>query len=170
MASENISREDLHVIPAIIGGKDLHLPSTFDVMCPSTGEIIHRSSSASEGDARLAVDAAHAALVDWKTTTISQRRNILLRAADIFNKRATELANYLINETGATEAWAGGFNVPVTVELLRDVAGRLTSMTGIIPQTQERSMSALVYKEPYGVILGIAPWYDTILTAGRTRA
>ena len=63
----------------------------------------------------------------------------------------------MIAETGAAEAWAS-FDTTLAVEILRDVAGRISSIAGTIPQTASEGTSALVYKEPYGVILAIAPW------------
>lgn len=63
----------------------------------------------------------------------------------------------MMAETGAAEAWAS-FDTGLAVEILKDVAGRISSISGSIPQTATEGTSALVYKEPYGVILAIAPW------------
>lgn len=73
-------------------------------------------------------------------------------------ERSEELASYMTRETGAPDMIAGGFNLPVTVEMLRDIAGRVTGLMGSIPATQEDGTGAFVFKEPYGVIYGIAPW------------
>lgn len=43
--------------------------------------------------------------------------------------------------------------------MLRDVAGRTTGVMGAIPETSVEGTGAFVFKEPYGVVLGIAPWY-----------
>lgn len=72
--------------------------------------------------------------------------------------RAQELGEYMKEETGALDAFAGGFNVPLTIENIRDVAGRISSINGAIPQTATPGQGAFVFKEPWGVILGIAPW------------
>lgn len=60
-------------------------------------------------------------------------------------------------ETGAGPDFAS-FDHGLASDLLRDIAGRISSITGTIPQTSREDVSALVYKEPYGVILAIAPW------------
>jgi acyl-CoA reductase-like NAD-dependent aldehyde dehydrogenase len=83
-------------------------------------------------------------------------RKILLKAADIMESRIDELAGYQMEETGAPDFIVKSFNLPTTVEMFRDVAGRIGSIVGMIPQTQDGG--ALVFKESYGVILGIAPW------------
>jgi acyl-CoA reductase-like NAD-dependent aldehyde dehydrogenase len=71
--------------------------------------------------------------------------------------RREELIKYCTEETGATTVWAS-FNLNLAVDILRDVAGRISSITGVISATAQAGVSALVYKEPYGVILAIAPW------------
>jgi len=80
-----------------------------------------------------------------------------LKAADILDSKPDELRKHMVNETGASLGWAA-FNLGLASELLRDIAGRISSIQGTIPQTAKEGVSALVYKEPYGVILAIAPW------------
>lgn len=49
--------------------------------------------------------------------------------------------------------------MPLSVELLRDVVGRISSvLDGAVPVTAQEDRSAMVLKEPYGVIMGIIPW------------
>lgn len=62
-----------------------------------------------------------------------------------------------MDETGASASWAE-FDLGLAPEILRDVAGRLTSIAGAIPQTSREGVTALVFKEPYGTVLAIAPW------------
>lgn len=71
--------------------------------------------------------------------------------------RQDELTKAMVEETGATPAWAA-FNLGLAKEILVDVAGRTSSVLGTIPQTADEGVSALIFKEPYGVILAIAPW------------
>lgn len=61
-------------------------------------------------------------------------------------------------ETGSAKSYSAGFNVPASVEQLRDVAGRIITSTGYLPVCGEEGKSAMIVKEPYGVIFGIAPW------------
>lgn len=81
-----------------------------------------------------------------------------MKAADIIDARAAELGDYMKLETGATSPFADGLNIPKCADVLRDVAGRLTSIQGTIPSCEQEGTSALIVKEPYGVVLAIAPW------------
>lgn len=83
--------------------------------------------------------------------------------------RKESLIKLCVDETGATPAWAD-FNVTLAVEILKDVAGRLSSIVGTIPTTSQEGVSALVYKEPYGVILAIAPWNAPFILGVRSIA
>ena len=145
-------------VPIWIAGKEVTTSLTFPVNSPATSEIIYHSSSASVTDAISAVEAASAAFPSWSKTKPIFRRNILLRAADLLEQRLNEAAQYQVEETGISEAISKGFMVPTAVEMLRDTAGRISGIMGAIPVAQGDGTGALVWKEPFGVNLGIAPW------------
>ncbi|KUL82297.1 hypothetical protein ZTR_10145 [Talaromyces verruculosus] len=144
-------------IPLIIDNEEVETQRTFDVKNPKLQTIIHTSSSASVEDAIRAVESAQRAFEPWSETKFSIRRDILLRAADIFVKRKEELIRYQLDATDADEEFSE-FTFDLAVGLLRDIAGRLTSIEGSVPSLADNVSSGIVYKEPYGVILGIAPW------------
>ncbi|GKZ51965.1 hypothetical protein AbraIFM66951_008864 [Aspergillus brasiliensis] len=144
-------------VPLIINGADIITELTFDVTNPRTGQT-WKSSAASPADAVKAVESAQAAFSTWSKTKPAVRRDILLRAAELFKERDAELRQYQIEETGADEKFVDWI-LPLTVEQLKDVAGRVTStVQGSVPICLEEGRSAIIFKEPYGVILGIAPW------------
>ncbi len=147
-----------HVVPLLINGKEIINETTFDVVSPVSGKLIWKSSSVSKQQAIEAVEAAQAAFPAWSKTKPSFRRDILLKASDILNSRGEELSEYMDIETGSPEGVSKYFNVPSSVEQLRDVAGRIITVTGNVLVPAEEGKSALMYKEPYGVVFGIAPW------------
>lgn len=146
-----------YTVPFIINGDEYRPEKTFDVIAPETGKLSHRCGSASVDDARKAVDAAAAAFPAWRHTTPSVRRDIFLRAADIMLRRKDELVGYVLSETGATESWAS-FNVTASVEFIRDVAGRISGIESSFIPTRDANVNCIVMREPYGVVLSIAPW------------
>jgi acyl-CoA reductase-like NAD-dependent aldehyde dehydrogenase len=146
-------------VPLLINGQEIHTDKTFDVINPSTGEVLHKSSAASVADAIKAVEAAQKAFPKWRDTPPAAKRDLFLKAAEIIERRAEELGKYMIEETGSGEFWATNFNVPLAADGLKDIAGRISGIQGSMPNLSDPGKSALVFKEPYGVILGIAPWY-----------
>lgn len=146
-----------YTVPLQINGAEIITDTTFDVIDPGTESTIWKSSSASIEDARTAADAAQAAFPAWAEKKPSVRRDIILKAADIVEKRTDELVEYLKLETAATDRFAH-LNVTSTVAQLRQVASSTAAEAGYVPFCEE-GRSAMVMKEPYGVVLGIAPWY-----------
>ncbi|KAH6669255.1 putative salicylaldehyde dehydrogenase [Halenospora varia] len=155
--------------PLIINNKPHKTDATFPVYSPATGEHLHNFSSASIADADSAIDAATKALPAWGSLPPNKKRDIFLKAADLMDKRQEELGKHSSTETGAGAAWAS-FDLGLSSEILRDVAGRISSIAGSIPQTGREGVSALVYKEPYGVILAIAPWNAPYILGVRSIA
>lgn len=144
-------------VPLWIAGSELTTTTTFNVISPQTGEKLWTSYGVTPKEATKAVEAAQTALKTWRKTRPAEIRKILLKAADIFEQRSEELISYAQQETGALQNFMQ-FNISTTVENFRDAAGRAGSILGAIPRTQTPGQAALVFKEPYGVNFGIAPW------------
>lgn len=131
-------------------------PHTIEVQSPKSQQKVWQAAAVTEKEAIEAVESSQRAFKSWRKTKPQEIRKIFLKAADIMESRIEELTEYQSQETGAPEVISRDFNLPCTIELLRDIAGRVPTITGSIPVTS--SGGALVFKEPYGVILGIAPW------------
>lgn len=149
----------LDIVPFIINGKDVTSTTTFPVTSPLNAKKLWDGSAASLSDAHGAVEAAQAAFASWSQTKPSFRRDILFRAADIFLSRKEELFTYQSQETGAGRQFME-INLNATVQILRDIGGRIeAAVEGSVPTTAEEGSHAIIVKEPYGVVLAIAPWY-----------
>lgn len=148
------------IVPLVINGQDYYPDKTFDVKSPSTGKITHKCGAASVADASRAVDVAAEALKTWRKTTPQERQDIFLKVAEIMQSRREELVTYMSDETGAAQGWSE-FNINTTIGIFKDVAGRIATLEGSFPATMNPSRSAIVMREPYGVVLSIAPWYGS---------
>lgn len=146
-----------YTVPFLINGKEVHAQKSFDVVSPATGKVVHKCGAATETEVKAAVDAASTAFKSWKNATVKTRRDILFKAAEVMERRKDELIGYMVDETGCPAGW-GAFNLKVAQDLIIDVAGRLVTLEGSFPATEDAEMGALVLREPYGVVLAIAPW------------
>ena len=144
-------------VPFFINGKEVRPERSFQVVSPATGKVVHKSGSASAADVRAATDAAANAFKTWRKSLPKQRRDIFLKAAEVMERRKDELAQYMMSETGASRQWAD-FNVNTARELILDVAGRVATIEGSLPTAADPNTGAMILKEPFGVILAIAPW------------
>jgi acyl-CoA reductase-like NAD-dependent aldehyde dehydrogenase len=144
-------------VPFFINGKEVLPERKFNVVSPASGKVVHESGSAAEEHVRAAIDTAAEAFKTWRKTLPKARRDILLKAAEVMERRKEELSGYMMSETGCPRQWAE-FNVTAARELILDVAGRLAGLDGSMPTTADANTGAMILREPFGVILAIAPW------------
>ena len=149
-------QSEMQKVPLIIGGKDVFGQETFNVYNP-TGGRLWEASGASVADVNRAVAAAEAALPAWAKSKPARRRDIFLKAAEILDSRRAKCAELQKQETGAEFAFADWI-LKLTVDNLKEVAGKCSAVSGLIPASGDEGRAALVLKQPYGVIVGIAPW------------
>ena len=72
-------------------------------------------------------------------------------------------------ETGSTAMWAG-FNCMLAAGMLREAAAMTTQISGeIIPSNVPGSL-AMGYRQPVGVVVGIAPWNAPVILGVRAIA
>ncbi|KAL1958968.1 hypothetical protein VTO42DRAFT_3521 [Malbranchea cinnamomea] len=157
------------VVPLIIDGQDVHTTTTFDITNPVTGNVLHQSSSASVQDATDAAASAQKAFRVWSKLKPAARRDYLLEAARIMESRREELIAYQQEETGAARPFIE-VTTDLGIELLKDFAGRIKSIEGSVPTLMEDGRYGIVTKEPYGVILSIAPWNAPVILGIRAIA
>jgi acyl-CoA reductase-like NAD-dependent aldehyde dehydrogenase len=148
----------LYNVPLIIDGREETGESTFEVISPYTNQVCWTAASATPADAVRAVVSAQKAFPAWANTKPTRRRDILLKAADILESRLEENGKFMQTEMGADVPSSTGFIVPLAISMLRDIASRITAICGSVPVVETDGQSAIIYREPMGVILGIVPW------------
>ena len=146
-----------YTIPFIIDGEERFAKETYEVKSPETGEVVTLCGAATVSDANAAVEAAAAAAASWRDTSNSTRRDIFLRAADIMDKKREELGRYLEEETGQPHGWSE-FNLNNGIDMVKDAAGRISTLGGYVPRPANPETNAMIWQEPYGVVFAIAPW------------
>jgi benzaldehyde dehydrogenase (NAD) len=143
--------------------------ATFERRNPLDGTVATRAPAASIDDAVMAVEAAAEAFKTWSETGPSERRTLLLKAAEKLEAKTPEFIQAVTAETGGSAMWAG-FNVFLAAGMLREAASLTTQISGeIIPSDVPGSL-AMGIRQPAGVVLGIAPWNAPIILAVRAIA
>jgi aldehyde dehydrogenase (NAD+) len=125
---------------------------TFEVVDPTTEQVIATIPAGSLADVEPAVAAAKAALADWARTTPAARADLLGRVAELLEARKDELVEMEAQEIGCPEAEAERVQIGQAV---RDfaVAAKLVRTYDF----EDRSNAWLV-REPVGVVAAITPW------------
>jgi acyl-CoA reductase-like NAD-dependent aldehyde dehydrogenase len=142
---------------------------TFERRNPLDGSVATRAPAASEADAVAAVEAAAAAFTAWSRSGPTERRTLLLKAADVLEAKMPQFVQAVAAETGATGMWAG-FNVHLAAGMIREAAALTTQIGGeLIPSDVPGSL-AMGVRQPAGVVLGIAPWNAPVILGVRAIA
>ncbi len=155
----------------LVNNKDMAATGggTFERRDPLTGALVTKAAAATVADAQAAVKAAAAAFPAWAALLPTERRALLLKAADLLASRASDFAEVQMGETGASAAWVH-FNVGLAANMLREVASIVSQITGETHPSEIPGCLSLSVRQPVGVVLGIAPWNAPIILAVRAIA
>ncbi|WP_429587638.1 aldehyde dehydrogenase [Sphingomonas zeicaulis] len=143
--------------------------ATFDRINPVTGAVATTAPAATVADADAAVAAAAAAFPAWSALGPNARRAALGKAADALAARADQFVGAMMGEIGATEGWAR-FNLMLAVSMVREAAALTTQIGGEVIPSDKPGCIAMAFREPVGVLLGIAPWNAPIILGVRAVA
>ena len=160
MENANGRRDELEPpspVPLWLNGKQIVTGTTFSVSSPTTGHNIWEVSSADEHDAVRAVEAAAGAFRTWHRTKAAERRAIFLRAHELLIEQE-ERSKYISHRETAAPDGQNSFEYGLAKDLCIHMASLAGSIMGSVPETRDTDRSAIVLREPYGVVLGIAPW------------
>ena len=96
---------------------------------PASGEAFAKIHQPSDEDIDAAVAAAVAAGKEWRNTGPTVRERILIKAAEILDRRRDEIIQLLIQETGCVfgTAW---YQVEYSIDSIRSAAGECRRLSG----------------------------------------
>jgi phenylacetaldehyde dehydrogenase len=152
----------------LIGGEWVPAASgkTFAVFDPAYGREIARVPEGDAADVDRAVKAARTAFEGgpWSRMTASERGRMLWKLAELIEAHTDELAEIESIDNGKPFSVARVADMPLSVDLLRYMAGSATKVRGT---TMEIPGNYLAYtlREPVGVVGAIIPWNFPLLMA-----
>ena len=143
----------------LIGGRwvDAEGGKRFDVTNPATGDVVGSTPNGSAGDVQAAIDAAAAALDDWKAMPAIARARILRRSADVMRERKDEIAATMTAEQGKPLAEAAG-EVEYAASFMEWFGGEAERVYGQVVPPLNPVNRVLVLRQPVGVVATITPW------------
>lgn len=126
-----------YITPFLINNQEIISSKKFDVRGPSDSQVLWSASAAGLPDVERVTQAAAAAFPSWSSTKLVERRDLLFKFVDILTKRGNDLTECMRLETAAQAPWAE-LNIQTSIGFVKEVAGRLTSITGTIPESAEK--------------------------------
>ncbi|MBP3272382.1 MAG: aldehyde dehydrogenase family protein [Ruminococcus sp.] len=151
---------------AFIDGKFVQSRSgkTMQKYSSCTGQPLAAVTQCGEEDVNAAVEAAKQAFESgiWSDKTLAERREIILRLADLMEEHRDELARLDTYET--CRAYRNYYydSIPKAIEAVRYFAEAADKIydTAIPPQ---KHSFGVVYRKPLGVVGIITPWNDPMV-------
>ena len=131
---------------------------------PATGRRTAEVPLAGADDVDAAVAAARDAFPGWRDRTPGQRRDLLLRLADLIGAATDELAALTTVEMGQPYR-AARAGVAGAVEWFRYYAGWADKVEGLVAPVAPGAALDYVVREPYGVVATIVPWNGPVISA-----
>jgi len=160
----------MSVTPMLIGGEWRTTVSgrTEDITSPYDGFVVGTVPRAGLDDVESAVTAAEAGAVTWRRTPAHERMRILLRAAQLVDERADEIAKTINAENGKTitEAKTEASRSGETIRLAAFEGSHLYGDTLPLDAHPGTGLDKVGFtvRQPCGIVLAITPFnYPALL-------
>ncbi len=149
---------------------DAESGETYDIVSPSTEEVIARVPAGTAADARRAVGAARRAFDagDWRHKSQLQRSQIMFEIAKHLEEVSGEWAMLESQSAGATIRKTSIVDIPMAIEHFRVLAEQALGVSAYepLPWIDIPNVSwNFVQREPIGVCAGIVPWNFPLILA-----
>ena len=133
------------------------MADTIQTTNPATGEALETYRLMSESDAADAVEACHAAHLDWSHRSLEDRAKVIAAIGDMLKKHKKDFADLMSREMGKVRSQGDG-----EIELCAAIC-QYTAENGpdeLAPEDRDLMMGGRgrIAYSPIGVVYGIQPW------------
>ncbi|MCB5363827.1 NAD-dependent succinate-semialdehyde dehydrogenase [Pusillimonas sp. CC-YST705] len=128
-----------------------------EVTNPASGAVLTSVAYAGADETQQAIDAAAAALPDWRALTARSRAAILRRWFELMLQHKDDLARIMTLEQGKPLAEASG-EIVYAASYLEWYAEEAKRLYGEIIPSPAKDRRLMVLRQPVGVCAAITPW------------
>ncbi|MCM2972416.1 benzaldehyde dehydrogenase [Larsenimonas suaedae] len=141
---------------------------TITVRAPASGETLGQAATADAEQVASAARASRDAAAEWFEHAYDDRAEVLRQAARLAEQHRQSLEQWLVSESGSTQAKAA-FEVMLTIKALYKASELPSAAAGeVLPSTPGRL--SLARRRPLGVVGVIAPFNFPLYLAMRAVA
>jgi succinate-semialdehyde dehydrogenase/glutarate-semialdehyde dehydrogenase len=144
---------------AYVNGAWIDAPdgATTEVTNPANGRVLARVPALDAAGTRAAIEAAEAALPEWRSRTARERAVILRRWYELLLEHREDLARLMTAEQGKPRAEAEG-EIAYAAAFLEWFAEEGRRVYGETIPAHRADTRLLVLRQPVGVVATITPW------------
>ncbi len=152
-----------------VNGQSVGSDRTFESINPATGQPIGRVPVSSRQQVADAIAAARAAQPAWAARPDAERKALMMKVAEVINRNAASLAEWVTREQGKPLGGVGPDQVPGArfevwgCEVWTQVPASLDLPVEVAFEDATRRDE--VHRKPFGVVAAIAPWNWPLLIA-----
>lgn len=153
----------LRPLPSIVNGKPLTTSKTYNVIRKdveySLQETLYSVACVGVEEVKAAVDSCEMALSSWKRTTVEKRKQIFTKAVSLLQHRADRYAAMTLEETCVPRSFSQFEISHLALSHLQGVCESLEAAlkTETVQKNSQEDIEMRIKREPFGVVLGIAP-------------
>lgn len=138
----------------------------FEVISPSTEEVVGEVPLATNADIDRAVEAARSAFVDgpWPQMSPKERSEVLARAAERLRERTDDIVAVTIDEMGCALSQAPAAQTGLVAPVF-DFYAQLLHSFEFERRVTTGDRASVVTSEPIGVVAAIIPWNAPVTLA-----
>lgn len=142
----------------------------FDVHNPATGDVITTVQGGGVAEVQKAAETSNEAFHKiWKWKSPQERAKLLHEAADCLSDHFDELCKLLTRENGKTLSQAREGDIPFLISIFHYYASLIDKLPAEL--YDQGSLYASIFREPYGVVVGIIPFnWPPIHVGGKSAA
>jgi malonate-semialdehyde dehydrogenase (acetylating) / methylmalonate-semialdehyde dehydrogenase len=153
------SAAEARILQNYVGGRWVpsKAASLLDVTNPATGQVLARVPLSGRADVDAAVEAASAALPDWRARAVGERTEFIFALREKFRQRLDELTHSVTRESGKVLSDARA-EVTRAIEVLEVACASPMTMQGRILEGVSRGINTETIRQPVGVCAAITPF------------
>lgn len=156
--STSFNDPDLFKTKAFVNGKWIEKKESFEVVNPSTQEVIGQISSCNKQDYEEAIVASKNAFDEFRYTTPQERSQILYNIYDLIVENKEDLARLITLENGKPFQDSLG-EVMYSASYFKWFAEEATRIYGtVIPAPSSIDRQIFAVRQPLGVVGILTPW------------
>lgn len=151
--------------PMLIGGQTVETEKTIEVINPATGQPIGLVPEADAAAIQSALVSAKQGFEAWSANTPAQRKEVILRYADLLDENADRIIGLLIEETGKPRDNAE-YDFGMLTTCLRFFVEEYERLDQPVLHDPDGRFLHYMLRQPLGVAVGFLAWNFPLLNVG----
>lgn len=149
----------------VIGGEQAKAGATFNVVNPSTGEVIGVVGEICENGIQKTLAAAEKGFNEWSKMTPARRKVLILKYADVLEANADRIVTLLREETGKPQDNAE-YDFGMLTTCLRFFLEEAERLDQPVLHDPDNRFLHYMLRQPLGVVVGFLAWNFPLLNVG----